>query len=210
MRNTSSVAALMLIILFVFFGSFGLFAQTEETEPEALPMYGLGDQMFGINLGLFIPLFFYNPVAGIPDEERVMTTNLTLGGVGSLEWGAYLTDRLSLGVELEGMFALSPLERVLIMIPITAKLSYFFRAYPFDFPIYLGAGINFAKLDEELFVGPILKPGFAAYWNINAEWAIGLRASYWWVPQIYLNEALRDDTRLGNFMNVSISALYHF
>ena len=209
MRHTGKAALLALIALFIFsFGTVRVAAQ--ETPVEPLPMYGLGDQMFSINLGLFIPLFFYNPVAGVLPEDRFAPTNLSLGGAGSLEWAAFLSDKISLGAELEGMFSISPLKRVLLMIPLTAKLSYFFRAYPFEIPIFIGAGVNFAKLGDELFVGPILKPGIAGYWDINSEWGIGLRASYWWFPQIYLRDPLKDDTRFGNFMEVTLSALYHF
>ena len=210
MRQISRTACIAFSILVLFSVISPLFAQQTDEEEKPLPMYGLGDQMFAINLGLFIPLFFYNPNPGVDPIDRVKATNLSPGGIGSLEWAAFLNDKVSLGAEIQGMFSISPLKRTLLMIPITAKLSYFLRAYPFDFPLFIGAGVNFAKLEDELFVGPILKPGFAAYWNINSEWSLGLRVIYWWVPQIYLNDPLKDDTRLGNFLETTLSALYHF
>lgn len=188
-----------------------VFGQEEEPEdpPEEeetyIPTYDLGDQLFSISAGLFIPLFFQNPYDG-----TVMNTNLSLGGIGGLEWGAFLGSNVSLGFQLAGMFAVSPLERVIGMIPITAKLSYYFRFFPFELPIFIGAGVNFLTFDEYLYFGPILKPGAAFYWNFHPEWSIGLQVQYWWVPEFYTEESLREDSRFGNFMEITISALYHF
>ena len=183
-----------------------LAAQDSDVPEEGIPVavYSLGDQMFSINAGLFIPLFFQAKTG------EISSTNLSLGGYGSLAWGAFVGNQFSLGAEFGGAFSMSPLGRVLIHIPITFNLSYFFRLYPFDIPIHLGAGVVFTKLQDELFVGPLLKPGFSFYWNITTEWAIGLRVNYWWVPQIYLQEDLKDHSRFGNFLETSLSGLYHF
>ncbi|MEW5815289.1 MAG: hypothetical protein AB1798_07860 [Spirochaetota bacterium] len=168
------------------------------------PTYGLGDQMFSLNAGLFVPLFFNSSPAGIKP------TNLKPGGVGSLEWDAFINDRISLGVEVGGMFALSPLNRTLVMVPITFKFSYFLRSFPFEFPLFLGVGINFTKLQDDLYIGPILKPGASFYWAFNAQWSFGLNLVYWWVPQWYIKDELKAQTRYGNFLAITLSALYHF
>lgn len=166
--------------------------------------YSLGDQFFSLKAGLFIPLFFGTPSWGVE------ATNLTLGGTGNIEWGAFLNGSLSLGADLSGLFAFSPLGRTLIIIPLTAKLTWWLRAGSFDFPLHMELGVNFTKLDADLYFGMIVKPGVSAYWNMNSEWSFGLNVVYWWVPQWYARADMREYTRYGNFMNVTLSALYHF
>jgi hypothetical protein len=182
------------------------FTQEEgDGEDVFLPLYDLGDQMMTINAGLFIPLFYQS------SGGAVSPTNLTVGGLGSLQWNAFLNNDMSVGVEVAGMFAFSPNRRTLFMLPITGRYTYFIRSYPFEFPIFIGAGINFSRLSDSTHVELILKPGFSALWNYNAEWSFGLSAVYWWIPQIYLGPSPpQSHTRFGNFMETSISALYHF
>ena len=173
--------------------------------PEVFPEYGLGDQMLAINLGIMAPLFF----AGGPDG--IQNTNLSLGGLGSLEWASYLNNNVALGMELGGAFAFTPNGRALFMVPITAKISYVFRSYPFSFPVFLGAGLNISRLEDQTKFDPILKPGASFYWTYNPEWSFGLNTTYWWVPQFYRGpEPPSGDTRYGNFLEISLSALYHF
>ena len=73
----------LLLILFVFISGF-LFAASDDDEDDDIDTYvesySLGDQMFFINGGVFIPLFFFDK------SGEVMDTNLTLGGNGSLCW----------------------------------------------------------------------------------------------------------------------------
>ncbi len=192
------------IFALLFSISGEIFAQEEE-ETEGIPevSYALGDQIFAVNAGLFIPLFFFGGGSAV-------STNLSLGGVGSLEWNAFVTEHLTLGAELAGSFSFSPLGRVLAIIPITFKIGYFFYAYPFEIPIYLGTGLNFVTLEESLYVGLIVKPGASLYWNINGTWAAGLNVVYWFSPQWYTKDALVPQNRYGNFLEVSLSALYHF
>jgi hypothetical protein len=178
--------------------------QADEEEEIAAPLYGLGNQMFEINAGLNIPLFFQAL------DGSTSPTNLSLGGNGSLGWSAFLAQRFALGAELGGMFAISPLRRVLIQIPVTAKISYMFRFYPIDLFLRFSTGIVFTKLQDELYVGPIVRPGISGLWNITSEWAVGLNVMYWWLPQIYSDEELRSQSRFGNFLEVSISGVYHF
>ena len=45
---------------------------------------------------------------------------------------------------------------------------------------------------------------------MNAEWAFGLRTQYWIVPEIYFSEDLSDYTAFGNFLDIGLSAKFHF
>ena len=198
----------MLVMAIVFAVSVG--AQEEaETAPAAsddfVPTYGLGDQMLSLNLGLFIPLFY----SGGPDGTE--DANLTLGGTGHLMWSSFLSNNLAVGGELGGMFAFTPNDNTLFMVPLAARISYFLRAYPFEFPISLAAGFNFSRYRDSFKSDFILIPGAGFYWNFNTEWAFGFDARYWWVPQVYGGgEPPSDDTRFGNFMATTLSVLYRF
>lgn len=203
----------VLILLVLLTPAATLFAQDQESPPAepAQPVepgisadtYSLGDQMLSINLGLFIPLFF----AG----DGINSTNLTLGGVGSIQWNSFLNNNWSLGGEVGGMFAFTPNKRTLYMVPLTFRATYFLRSYPWEFPLYMGAGIVFSRVEKNFKLDPILKPGASIYWNYNPSWSFGLNLVYWWIPQIYSGpEPPSSDTRYGNFLETTLSALYHF
>ncbi|MFP4330467.1 MAG: TP0733 family outer membrane beta-barrel protein [Alkalispirochaetaceae bacterium] len=181
-------------------------AEPPAGEPDRfVPTYALGDQLLAINLGMFIPLFFYGGPSGLED------TQLTLGGTGSIHWSSFLNNNMAVGIEGGGMFALTPNRRTLFMLPLMARYTYFLRAFPWEFPIHIAGGVNFSRLEENFKVDPIVKPGFSVLWNYNAEWAFGANFSYWWVPQIYRGpDPPSDQSRYGNFMDVTLSAVYHF
>ena len=193
-------------MLFLFLSTSFCFGQ-EALEPEA-EYYGLGDQIFAINAGVMFPLFIHTLSEGI---EPVFPDKLTLGAIGTLKWGTYISNNLSLGVELGGAFTFTALERTLVLLPISAILEYTIRFYPFEFVLFGGLGVTFTKLEEDLYFGPIAKPGFSFYWNFNAEWAFGIKAAYWWVPEIYFGDNVpAEQSSFGNFLGVTLSTLYHF
>ena len=199
----------LFLILFVFI-SGSIFAASSDEDDDDYDTYeesySLGDQMFFINGGVFIPLFFFDR------SGDVMDTNLTLGGTGSLCWQVFLSNHLSIGGELGGMFALSPNKRVLYMIPLTVKATYWFRFYPFEIPISLGLGGNLSILEEAAHIDFIAKPGIGFYWNLNEEWAFGANAVYWFVPQMYSGsgKVSSSHSMFGNFMDVTLSVLFRF
>jgi hypothetical protein len=197
-------------ILFSFFIFIFLivytYSQEEEIPDRSSYSYDIGDNMFTIKAGLFFPLFFMSP------EFNTASTNLSLGGVGSLEWGTFISNNISLGVEFGGMFAFSPNDRIFYMLPLTLKGAYYFRIYPFEFLLHTGAGISFNTVGDAFHIDIILKPGITALWNFNEEWAFGLNFIYWWVPQLYTGggDVPKEHTRFGNFLETSLSALFRF
>jgi len=190
------------LVLCFFAGSFPIHAADDE---EYVPTYVLGNQLLIINGGLFLPLFFQELGGTIHD------TNLSLGGVGSIQWAAHLSNNMTLGLEGGGMFAFSPNNRSLFMLPITARYAYSLKAYPFEFPLSISGGINFTRLGHSFQILPIVKPGVSAYWNYSSEWAFGINFFYWWVPNVYTGpNPPKEESRLGNFLEISLSAMYHF
>ena len=202
---------IILLLTLLIFISGSLFAASDDDEDvddidTYVESYSLCDQMFIINAGLFIPLFFFDR------GGDVMKTNLTLGGNLSFLWQVFLSNHISVGGELGGMFALSPNKHVLYMIPLTVKATYWFRFYPFEIPISLGLGGNLSILEEAAHIDFIAKPQVGFYWNFNEEWAFGLNVTYWFVPQIYSGSGKVESghSMFGNFMDASLSVLFRF
>jgi hypothetical protein len=176
-------------------------AQPQAPEVPALqPTRTLGDQVFQISVGPMVPLFFQSLTGVAP-------TGLTLGGAGSLQWNAYVSKDIRIGVEVGGMFAFSRRSNTLLMVPITAQAVYSLTAYPFEFPLSLGLGLNIVKYIDDVYVDAILKPGVGVFWQFDVTWSFGLNLIYWWVPHI---SSTSTDTRFGNFLEVSLSVLYNF
>ncbi len=173
----------------------------QESPAAPPPQYTLGDQTLSINAGLFIPLFFLGP------QLAVNSTNLSLGGLGSLNWAAYVTPQLRVGVEVGGTFSFSPNMNTLLMLPITAKASWVFSRYPFEVPVSFGVGMNIVKYIDQSTIDLLLKPGIALMWIFNSSWTFGLNATYWWDMMFAADPSY---SRTGNFLELSLCALYHY
>ena len=194
---------LLLALLITLCVAYSAYAQ-EET---ILDIYNLGDQVFSINAGTILPLFIFG--SGIDTVGGF--SKLSVGAVGSLRWGAFINNEMTLGVDLGGMFAFTKLERVLIMLPVSGMYTYAIRFYPFEVLLHAGLGINFTKLEDDLYIGPILKPGASFYWNYTGEWSFGVQTEYWFVPEIYFGTNVpAEHTAFGNFLGITLSVLYHF
>ena len=179
----------------------------QQQDGESIDIYGLGDQTFSISAGMMLPLFFL----GSDGSFDPMNGHVKIGATGSLRWAGFVNNELSIGAELGGMFAPTVLGRTLISIPIVGFVSHTIRFFPFELALHPGLGVNFLRLDSDLYIGPILKPGFSIYWNFNSEWAFGLRSEYWFVPEWYFGDSPpASESTFGNFLTVTLSTLYHF
>jgi hypothetical protein len=172
--------------------------------PEGPSQYALGDQTMSINAGLFVPLFL------LPTGTVFLSGNppqLTLGAVGSLSWAAYVTPKIRVGADIGGNFTLSPNSNILLMLPLVPKISYVFTFYPFEVPLTFGIGVNLVKYVDKSSLDLLLRPGASFYWIYNANWSFGVNLLYWFDMQFNVDPSL---SRYGNFLEFSLSALYHF
>jgi hypothetical protein len=180
----------------------------DQAQPEEqLAIYSLGQQSLSISAGLFIPLFYQ---AFAEYGGGYAAPGLSLGGVGSLQWGVHLDNHWLVGLEVGGMFAPSKdiPENVFYQLPITVKGAYIFHIYPFEVSLHLGAGLDVVRYASETMFNFILKPGVTGIWKYNSEWGFGLNVVYWFVPQPWAdNRAL---SRMGNFLELSATAQYNF
>jgi hypothetical protein len=175
----------------------------DQTEPTGKPAaaYALGDQVLSISLGPFAPLFF------LANDGSTSATNLTLGGTGSIAWSAYVTGAIRVGAEVGGVFSFSPNMNVLLMLPILARAEYVLTFYPFEVPISLGIGMNIVKYGELATIDLLIKPGASAMWIYDSKWSFGLNLAWWWDMQFSKTPS---QSRVGNFLELSLTALYHY
>ena len=164
--------------------------------------YALGDQTLSINAGLFLPLFFVSNQSG-----GLAGTNLSIGGVGSIDWAAYLAPRVRIGAAIGGTFTFDPNWTALLMVPIVAKVSYLIDFYPWEVPLTFAGGINIIKYSDASTIDLLIKPGTGLLWTYNSSWTFGLNLNYWWDMQFASDPS---QSRIGNFLELSLSALYHY
>lgn len=164
--------------------------------------YSLGDQTLSINAGVFIPLFLFG------GNPQIGNLNLSVGGVGTIDWAAYLSPHWRIGASLGGTFTFDPNYTLLLMVPIVAKISYLIDFYPWEIPLSFGAGMNIVKYSADSTIDLLLKPGTGIFWTYNSSWSFGLNLNWWWDMQF--TNASSSGFVAGNFLEVSLSALYHY
>lgn len=196
----------LLVVLFLI--SLPVFAQEDpgvDLGQDPGIIRNQGDQTFSFNVGFISPLFSQALDGTITSFEDHINTGFS----GALEWHAYLNSNMKIGGTLSGMFAFTPNDRVYSMVPLMAIYTYTFNFHPFTVPLSIGTGVSFNRLDSLFQVTPIVQPAVGIFYNIDHEWSIGLNVAYWWVPELYFDD-LQDESRFGNFIEPSISLLYHF
>ncbi len=176
----------------------------EEDRILSLPDHELGDQFLSVSLGFLIPLFFHDFGGGNAE------TNLSLGGLTAFQWNAYLSSFFRLGLEISPSFNIGPNKKPLLMLPITIKSTFVFNAGRFEFPIFLGAGINLIRYRDMKQVDIILKPGAGVYFRFNANWALGVNLTYWMSFQPTTKYQPSSQSRMGNFLEITPTLTYHF
>jgi hypothetical protein len=206
---------LWMILLLVC--GFSLFAQEypEDEEPgseEAPPiesdwsgympsLYSRGDQTFNISLGVIFPTVFYQ-------NSKPITHNVNVvGGTGSLGYNYFFSSHFFVGGEIGGMFDYTLRKNTLFIIPIGVRAGYQFILKRFEFPLALTLGIAPQRFLDLGYVGFFMKPSASAFFRFNPDWSFGMNTAWWWVPE-WTRE--RDKNIDGNFIDITLSARYHF
>lgn len=222
-RGTSSLLSLgalspriwsLFLILFLALPALRLAAQDEsppEEQPASPPiesggeqytasLYARGDKTFVISLGILFPTYFSGK--GISGSQ----IGLSLGGTGSLAFNYFFGSHFFLGGELSGMFAGTRGGNMLYIIPFGVRVGYQFVIRSFEFPLTLMIGAAPQRYLEKGYFGLILKPGASVFWRFSPDWSFGLNGIWWFLPQWPKNGY----TAYGNFMELTLSARYHF
>jgi hypothetical protein len=204
-KRRPSAALFALLLLFASAPLFSADPPTSQPaqQPQQPSQYALGDQTLSISAGAFLPLFFLPNPAGI----ALLGTQLSVGGMGSLSWAAYVTPQIRVGVEIGGAFTLSPNLNTLLMLPIMARGSYVFTVYPFEIPLTLALGMNVVKYTDKSTIDLLVRPGASFMWIFNSSWTFGVNAN-WWIDMQFAPSAA--DSRVLNALEISLTALYHY
>ncbi len=168
----------------------------------------LGDQAFIFSLGTLIPMFFIRTADGVLEA-----TNLTVGAKGSIQYLTYLSSSFTLGFEITGGFAFTPNFNIYWTLPITAQISYIIPVATWSIFLNLGLGVDFESFLGYSHMDLFVRPQVAVYMPLDPTLELGLVVGYWFIPQFATAEQEANkpgQTRLGNFLDVSLSLIYHF
>lgn len=179
-------------------GGSAIRSEWEEYSPS---LYNRGDQTFSITLGTINPLFY---IRG--DGEKIDNKS-NLGGAGSLSYNYFFTPHFALGGEFGGMFSGTVGGNMLYIMPFGLRATYQFIKGAFEFPLSIMAGGATQSYLSTNYFGLIVKPGAGAYWRASPDWSFGLNTIWWWVPEW---TGKKETTVYGNFLELTLTARYHF
>ncbi|MCL2805500.1 MAG: hypothetical protein FWD26_06145 [Treponema sp.] len=195
------------IILILLLGFPVLLAADDpQIEPEwddySYDIYVRGDQFFSISLGTIFPTIFVN-------EGELLDMNFSppVGGMGTLMYNYFLSSKFFAGGEISGAFINTLRKNSLFLVTLGIRTGVQFVAGRFEFPITLSLGMCWHTYLDFGYYGFYLKGGVGAFFRITSEWSFGLTADWGWYPQWTENKSRNVD---GNFVNVMLSARYHF
>ena len=109
--------------------------------------------------------------------------NLSVGVVASVQWQAYVTPDIRVGIEGGGNVAFSPNLNALYILNLVGKFTYTIGIYPFEIPLSLAAGVNWVKYIDQSTIDPLVKPSISIDWIYNSSLTFGLNLAYWWDMQ---------------------------
>ncbi|MDR1363508.1 MAG: hypothetical protein LBJ35_05610 [Spirochaetaceae bacterium] len=164
--------------------------------------YTRGDQTFNISAGILVPLFFLSNSDGVLDNKLSF-----IGGVGSLAYTYFLNSNLFLGGVLAGSFSQTLGKNFLYMIPVAFTFGYQIVMNRFEFPFSLTVGGVTEQYLTYNGYWLFIKPQASGFFRLNSDWSLGLNAAWWISPQ-WTNTP--EKNALGNFLEITFSARYHF
>lgn len=163
-----------------------------------------GSQLISISAGGGIPLFIL-PASPTPGDAYP----LNLGASLNIGYQYFVANRLSIGGALSGAFNGTVGGRNLFMAPLSFRAGYWFGKGSFEGS--LGADLGFAimRLSGNGVISPFTKAGGAAYFQVSEAWSLGGQVYWWLIPELHYGTESAY-TRYGNFLEISLGAVYHF
>ena len=163
-------------------------------------LYRAGDKTFTMNVGVIFPTIFTGK--GLEGNS----SNIGLGGMGSLGFNYFLNSHWFIGGEVGGMFAGTRGKNMVYIIPFGPRFGYQLVFGRFEVPLTLMIGAAPESYLGKGYIGLIIKPGASFFFRFNADWSFGMNADWWVLPQWPAN----GKDVVGNFLDLSLSAKYHF
>lgn len=165
-----------------------------------------GDQFIKIALGINLPLNF-------PDLPSVFhgDSKLKIGGIGTLGYHYFLSEKVALGVDLGFGFNISIGSHSFNTVPIVFTATYEPNLGKFSFPLTMGLGVAWESYNSKnYFPGLVLRPQVGCHYRLMESWTIGLETSYLFLPQFNAIHDSSAENRFGNFWSIDVVARYMF
>jgi hypothetical protein len=163
-----------------------------------------GSQIISLTTGAGIPLFIL-PADALATEA----SPLGVGASFSLGYQYFVANRLTIGGSLTGAFNGTVGGRTLFVAPVAFKLGYWWGTEPMEYTVGLDLGASVLRLSGDGVITPFAKLGGGAFAQISEAWSLGGQVYWWLIPEIHFNP-YTDLTRYGNFLEISLGAVYHF
>lgn len=197
---------LIIIAVLAFAGLSTVSAQTAEapSKPDAVYNYEpirKGDQFIRMGLGIGLPLFNLTP------DGIETTTNLNLGGSGTIGYSRFLNTKVALGGEIAFSFNPTLGDNLYFYLPLTFKATYAFVFDRIHVPVSLSTGFAFQTYNTTNYFGLIVKPEIGAYYQYSPDWSVGVSLGWNILPQWYKSGT---NNRTGNILDAVIGMRYHF
>jgi hypothetical protein len=165
-------------------------------------LYSMGDKTFNITAGVIFPTLFFE------NGNLVEKSNLfPVGGTLCLSFTSFLNSHVFLGGELSGLFNSTLAKNTLFIIPIGFLAGYQFIVWKFEIPLSVAIGISPTRFRDLNYFGMYMKAGASLFYRFSPDWSFGLNARWSWYPQWPKEMSKRAD---GNFVDLTLSARYHF
>src|SRR5574344_2240124 len=183
-------------------------APAEEQAPEQFEykMNQAGDQFIYISLAGSFPLNF-------PSFTNLFngTSQLSIGGIGTLGYHYFLTDSFAVGADASFGFNVNIGSHVFNFIPIVATATYQFVVNKIEIPRTLGVGFaTESYIGYKYFPGLVIKPDVSVFYRLTQSWSLGFDFSYLFMPQFAELYDSNAHNIYGQFATAGISARYHF
>jgi hypothetical protein len=128
----------------------------------------------------------------------------------------FLNSHVFVGGGVQGMFIPTIGENMLYIVPMGAHIGYEWVHGRFEFPLSLMAGWAWQMYLDHLYFGFFAKPQISVLFRAFNDWSFGLNAAWWFVPQWGTKttddtgEVAKGNDAVGNFLELTLMAQYHF
>jgi len=197
-RTCAAISVLILLVL-------PIFAQTNPASDDLFGgLHRKGSQIISLSMGAGIPLFIL-PADALATE----TTPLGIGASFNLGYQYFIVDRITIGGSLTGAFNGTVGGRTLFMAPVAVSAGYWWATAPMEYMVGLDLGMNILRLSGNGMITPFAKLGGGLFVQIGQSWTVGGKTYWWLIPELH-SGTNSDLTRWGNFLEISLGAMYHF
>ncbi|MDD3981053.1 MAG: hypothetical protein RBT72_03915 [Spirochaetia bacterium] len=181
-----------------------LAAQIIPEDPFFGGLHRQGSQLITINVGAGIPLFI------VPDSPTPGDPNpLSIGASLNIGYQYFVRNKFSIGGALSGAYNSTIGGRNLFLAPLSFRTGYWFGKGSIEASLGGDIGLVIMRLSGNGVISPFLKAGGGAYFQITNAWSLGGQAFWWFIPEIHFGTESAY-TRYGNFLELSLGAVYHF